>query len=162
MRNLKLLSVLLLSIFGFASFALAQAAPSTERPVSSSFDAELAKRLGADKMGMKTYILVILKTGPVNVPEGKERDAIFKGHFANIRRLADEGKLAVAGPFEDKNDWRGMFIFNVETIEDAQKLAATDPVVKSGLMVPEYHKLYCSAALMEVGNIHKKISSESF
>jgi uncharacterized protein YciI len=130
--------------------------------VSSSFDAELAKRLGADKMGMKTYILVILKTGPVNVPEGKERDAIFKGHFANIRRLADEGKLAVAGPFEDKNDWRGMFIFNVETIEDAQKLAATDPVVKSGLMVPEYHKLYCSAALMEVGNIHKKISSESF
>jgi uncharacterized protein YciI len=162
MRNLKLLSVLLLSIFGFASFALAQAAPSTERPVSSSFDAELAKRLGADKMGMKTYILVILKTGPVNVPEGKERDAIFKGHFANIRRLADEGKLAVAGPFEDKNDWRGMFIFNVETIEDAQKLTATDPVIKSGLMVAEYHKLYCSAALMEVGNIHKKISSESF
>jgi hypothetical protein len=165
MRNLKLLSVLLLSIFGFASFALAQAAPSTERPVSSSFDAELAKRLGADKMGMKTYILVILKTGPVNVPEGKERDAIFKGHFANIRRLADEGnegKHAVAGPYEDKNDWRGMLIFNVETIEDAQKLTATDPVIKSGLMVAEYHKLYCSAALMEVGNIHKKISRESF
>jgi len=82
--------------------------------------------------------------------------------FANIHRLADEGKLVVAGPFGDKNDWRGMFIFNVETVEDAQKLTATDPVIKSGLMVADYHKLYCSAALMEIGNIHKKIAKENF
>jgi hypothetical protein len=68
---------------------------------NAKFDAELAKKLGADKMGMKNYILVILKTGPTNVPEGKERQEIFKGHFANIRRLADEGKLAVAGPFDN-------------------------------------------------------------
>jgi len=122
------------------------------------FDAELAKKLGADKMGMKNYILVLLKTGPTNIPEGKERQDIFKGHFANIHRLADEGKLVVAGPFDDGGgDWRGMFIFNVTSVEDAKALAATDPVVKSGLMVPEYHKLYCSAALMEVGGIHQRI-----
>ena len=126
---------------------------------NAKFDAELAKKLGADKMGMKNYILVILKTGPTNVPEGKERQEIFKGHFANIRRLADEGKLAVAGPFDnDESGWRGMFIFNVTSVEDAKALAATDPVVKSGLMVPEYHKLYCSAALMEVAGIHERIA----
>lgn len=144
------------------TFAQAKTAVSTEKPTNSGFDAELAKRLGADKLGMRNYILVILKTGPVTVAPGKERDEIFKGHFANIHRLADEGKLVVAGPFGDKNDWRGMFIFNVETIEDAQKLTATDPVVKSGIMVPEFHKLYCSAALMEVGNIHKKIAEQNF
>src|SRR4029078_3627044 len=135
---------------------------SADKPANPTFDAELAKRLGADQMGMRNYVLVILKTGPKVIAPGKERDEIFKGHFANINRLATEGKLAVAGPFEDKNDWRGMFIFNVENVEDAQKLTATDPVVKSGLMVAEYHKLYCSAALMEVGNIHKKIAKENF
>ena len=128
-----------------------------------NFDAELAARLGADKIGMKNYVLVILKTGPATVAAGKERDEIFKGHFANINKLAGEGKLVVAGPFGDQGvDWRGMFIFNVGTVEEAQKLTATDPVIKSGIMVAEFHKLYRSAALMEVNNIHKKIASENF
>ena len=132
-------------------------------PKNPKFDAELAKKLGADKMGMKNYILVILKTGPTNLPDGKERDEIFKGHFANIHRLADEGKLVVAGPFDDGGgDWRGMFVFNVTTVEDAKMLTATDPVIKSGLMVAEYHKLYCSAALIEVGGIHQRIAETNF
>jgi len=112
---------------------------------------------------MRNYVLVILKTGPTVVAPGKERDDIFKGHFANIHRLADEGKLVVAGPFDDQGgDWRGMFIFNVDNVEDAKKLVATDPVIKSGIMVAEYHKLYCSAALMEINGIHGKISEQSF
>jgi len=137
-------------------------APAKTDPAKPAFDAELAKKLGADKLGMKNYVLVILKTGPTTVAAGKERDEIFKGHFANIHRLADEGKLAVAGPFGDNNDWRGMFIFNVETIEDAKKLTETDPVIKSGLMIAEFHKLYCSAALMEVNGIHQKIAEKNF
>ncbi|MEO6051165.1 MAG: hypothetical protein ABIP78_07520, partial [Pyrinomonadaceae bacterium] len=77
------------------------------------FDAELAKKLGADDLGMKHYVLVILKTGAKDAAfKGKERDDILAGHMANIGRLAEEGKLAVAGPFE-KNDkgYRGLYIF---------------------------------------------------
>lgn len=136
-----------------------QSPPANPNP---KFDSELAKKLGADKIGMKNYILVILKTGPANVPAGKERDEIFKGHFANIHRLAEAGKLAVAGPFGDKNDWRGMFIFNVATVDEAKELTATDPVIKSGVMVAEYHTLYCSAALMEVNSIHTRIAETNF
>jgi len=147
-----------------STFIVGISAQTTAKPDSTkpAFDAELAKKLGADKLGMKNYVLVILKTGPTTVAAGKERDEIFKGHFANIHRLADEGKLAVAGPFGDNNDWRGMFIFNVETIEDAKKLTETDPVIKSGLMIAEFHKLYCSAALMEVNGIHQKIAEKNF
>jgi uncharacterized protein YciI len=155
-------SVIAATIFSLASISAVQA-QSAEQPKNPGFDAALAGKLGADKIGMKNYVLAILKTGPANIAAGKERDDIFKGHFANIHRLADEGKLVVAGPFGDDGvDWRGMFIFNVETIEEAQKLTATDPVLKSGLMVAEFHKLYCSAALMEVNNIHKKIAKENF
>jgi uncharacterized protein YciI len=123
-------------------------------------DPDLAKQLGADELGMRNYVLVILKTGPHRVPDGPARDEMFKGHFANIKRLAAERKLVVAGPFGDKNEWRGMFVFAVETPEEAERLVATDPVIKSGEMVAEYHRLYASAALMSVTAIHEKIAPQ--
>lgn len=124
-----------------------------------TYDAELAKRLGADERGMKMYVLCILKTGPKDAEiKGKEREEIFAGHFANIGRLADEGKLAVAGPF-GKNDraWRGLYIFNVATIEKAEKLVVLDPAVKAGVFVYELTPWYGSAAMMVVGETHKRI-----
>ena len=85
---------LLLSVLAFAQ----------EGPRPQAADPALAKRLGADERGMRSYVLVILKTGPHHMPDGPARDEMFKGHFANIKRLAGEGKLALAGPFGDKRD----------------------------------------------------------
>lgn len=127
---------------------------------AQSYDPELAKKLGADERGMKMYVLCILKTGPKDAEiKGKERDEIFAGHFANIGKLADEGKLAVAGPF-GKNDrnYRGLYIFNVATIEEAEKLVMLDPAVKAGVFIPELTPWYGSAAMMVVSETHKKIS----
>ena len=124
-----------------------------------AFDPDLAKRLGADERGMKMYVLCILKTGPKDAEiTGDQRKEIFAGHFANIGRLADEGKLAVAGPF-GKNDkaYRGLYIFNVATIEEAEKLVMLDPAVKAGVFVPELTPWYATAALMVVNDTHKKI-----
>jgi len=138
------------------SLLSAGAEPQT-RP-SPVVDPALAAKLGADEHGMRRYVLVILKTGPHRVPDGPARDEMFAGHSANMKRLADEGKLAVAGPFEGGNDWRGMFIFAVDTAGEAERLVATDPVIKNGEMVAEYHPLYSSAALMSVNEIHRRIS----
>ena len=125
----------------------------------STFDPDLAKRLGADERGMKMYVLCILKTGPKDAEiKGDERKEIFAGHFANIGRLAGEGKLAVAGPF-GKNDkaYRGLYIFNVSTVEEAEKLVMLDPAVKAGVFVPDLTPWYGSAAMMVVNETHKKI-----
>jgi len=124
-----------------------------------AFDPELAKKLGADERGMKMYVLCILKTGPKDAEiQGDERKKIFAGHFENIGKLADEGKLAVAGPF-GKNDktWRGLYIFNVPTIEEAEKLVTLDPAVKAGVFVPELTLWYGSAAMMVINDTHKRI-----
>jgi uncharacterized protein YciI len=136
--------------------AIAQEPASSKRP---SFDAELARKLGADERGMKTYVLCILKTGPNDSKVvGKERDDVFAGHFANIGRLAREGKLVVAGPF-GKNDrsWRGLYIFNVPTVEEAEKLVILDPAVKAGVFAYELTPWYGSAAMMIVPEMHKRI-----
>ena len=123
------------------------------------FDAELAKRLGADERGMKTYVLCILKTGPKDAEiKGDERKKIFAGHFENIGRLAGDGSLVVAGPF-GKNDksYRGLYIFNVATIEEAEKLVKLDPAVQAGVFVPDLTLWYGSAAMLVVNETHKKI-----
>jgi uncharacterized protein YciI len=123
----KLILVVTTGLLLCCGFVHAQ--PTPPRP---TFDAELAKSVGADDFGMRKYVLVVLKTWPTPVPAGKERDEMFKGHFANINRLAAEGKLALAGPFDGANGWRGLFILAVSDIEEAKQLTATDPVVSSG------------------------------
>ena len=130
-------------------------ATATEAPV---FDAELAKRHGADERGMRRYVLVVLKTGPTRVPDGEARTAMFAGHFANMERLANEVKLAVAGPFMPSDSgWRGLFIFAVESVEEAKALTETDPVIVNGEMVAEYHPWYGSAALMATTELHGRM-----
>jgi uncharacterized protein YciI len=124
-----------------------------------AYDAALAKRLGADERGMRRYVLVILKSGTKPpVPEGEPRKTMFAGHFANIQRLADGGKLVLAGPFDDEGGWRGLFLLAVDTIEEAKQLTATDPVIASGEMVAEYHAWYGSAAAMRLPEIHKTLT----
>ncbi len=162
MRNFKFLvfTIVALSILSFAGFG-----QSLEKEKKSDFDAELAKKLGADEYGMKSYVFCILKTGPkdAEIKDKKKRNEIFAGHMANIERLADEGKLAVAGPFS-KNDrnYRGLFILNVATVDEAQKLVETDPTVKAGVLIAELTPWYGSASLMATPEIHKKIAKKSF
>jgi uncharacterized protein len=154
--NFRTIGILLITGL-FTVTGLGQAASEAAAPVK--YDAELAKKLGGNDNGMKSYVLCILKTGPKDASvQGKERDDIFAGHMANIGRLANEGKLAVAGPFgkNDKN-YRGLYVFNVTTVEEAEKLVVTDPAVKSGVLVAEMTPWWASASLMATPEIHKRI-----
>ena len=123
-------------------------------------DAALAAKLGGDEYGMKNYVLVLLKAGPKDAEiKDPERAKLFTGHMKNIGRLADEGKLVVAGPF-GKNDagMRGLFILNVGTVEEAHAVVDTDPTVHAGIWVAELTPWYGSASLMATSETHKKIA----
>jgi uncharacterized protein YciI len=50
-----------------------------------------------------------------------------------------EKKLAAAGPFIDGGKLRGVFVFQVGSIEEARALADTDPAVRAGRLVVELH-----------------------
>jgi len=144
----RLLVLLLLS---FSLSATCQ----TENP---NFDKLLADSLGGDDYGMKPYILVILKTGPKKIEDKKVLDSLFKGHMDNISVMASNGKLIVAGPL-GKNDkrYRGIFILNVKTIEEAKVLLDSDPTIKEKVLEAELFNWYGSAALPTYLPNHKKI-----
>lgn len=127
----------------------------------SKYDENLAKSLNADERGMKKYVFCLLKTGTNTTASKEETQKLFEGHMSNINKLAKEGKLVVAGPFM-KNDrnYRGIYVFNVETIEEAKMLVATDPAIQAKLLEAELTPWYATAALQETLKIHEKISKK--
>ena len=142
-----------------AAFCLALSLQLLAQP-GNSYNKALADSLGGDEYGMKMYVLVVLKTGSATFDK-KITDSLFNGHMANIARLASEGKLVVAGPLKknDKN-YRGIFIFNVKTIEEANKLLITDPAVNSKILDSELYEWYGSAALPMYLPYHSKLQKK--
>ena len=149
MKQLLLLFFSLLSNFCY----------SQEKP---AYNKALADSLGADSYGMKMYILVILKTGPTNIDRKETVDSLFAGHMQNIGRLASEGKLVVAGPLK-KNEkaFRGIFILNAKTKDEALALLDSDPAVKEKLLEAELYEWYGSAALPMYLRYHNVIEKTS-
>lgn len=141
------------------AFIIFAAVASCAAPKQSTFgyNQSLADSLGADDYGMRNYQFVILKTGPSKIADKDSINKLFRGHMENIGRLADEGKLVVAGPF-GKNDkqYRGLFIFKTDKVE-TENLLQTDPAIKAGLLDVEMYPWYGSAALPMYLQYHKQI-----
>lgn len=125
-------------------------------PVSVVYDADYAAKIGADEYGMKTYVMAFLKRGPNRPEETAIIDSLQAAHLANIGKLAEEGKLVLAGPFYGNEDLRGIYIFDTDSIEEAASWTATDPAIIYGSLEMELKKWYGSAALMDVTELHKK------
>lgn len=145
--RLLLLSVLFISTAGIAQTRLDP-------------DTALIRKLGADERGMKKYVMAFLKSGPNRNMSKDSAMVIQKAHMDNIERMAKEGKLVVAGPFLDNGELRGIYIFNVTTVEEAKTLTETDPAIKTGRLVMELHPWYGSAALIESVKIHDRLRSK--
>lgn len=130
----------------------------TPAPAAAEFDAALAEQLGADEYGMRRYVLALLKAGPNRNQDSTEAARLQRAHLDNIVRLAEAGKLALAGPFLGDGELRGIYIFNVATVEEARALTETDPAIQAGRLTLELHPWYGSAALMLVNETHKKLA----
>ncbi len=103
---------------------------------------------------MAVVYMVLLKRGPSWTPQQTpETKAVQEAHMANIRAMWEAKKLIVAGPFGDDGDLRGVFIFDVASLEEAKALAATDPAVKAGRLAVEIHPWWVERrALPETGS----------
>lgn len=141
----------------FSAFLLLTTLMATGQNTNPEYDSTLAAQLGADERGMKMYVLVILKTGPADVQDKALRDSLFAGHFSNMDKMTKEDKLVVAGPLgANDRQYRGIFILNVKTAEEAEVLLQQDPTIKAGIFETELYPWYGSAALpMYIGYSEK-------
>ena len=128
-RTISLAAVLL-----FAGFAAAQ---TPKEPPKTT--------VGPGGFEMTTYYVGFLYRGPKwTAEQTPESEALQKAHLANIQRMAEAGKLLVAGPFTDGGDLRGLYVFRVATLEEAQALAASDPAVQAGRLRLEFHPWFAA------------------
>lgn len=149
---MKKLILSLVTLFAMISLSQAQ---------NDAYDQELAAEVGADKYGMKKYVIAFLYRGDrVSEYTEQQRSDIQAGHMANINRMSEEGQLVMAGPFFGNEDLRGLYIFAVETLEEAEQLTSTDPAIKAGVLKMELKEWYGSAALMLMTELHSKVAEE--
>ena len=154
-KGMRILLRLALTMMAVGLVAGAQTAAT-----APAYDAALAKKLGADEYGMRVYVMAFLKAGPNRSRSKEEAQKLQAAHMANINRMAAEGKLVLAGPFEDNGELRGIYIFNVATVAEAEALTKTDPAIQAGTLVMELHPWYGSAAVMMINEVHDKIQKK--
>jgi uncharacterized protein len=131
-------------------------------PLNPDYDAKRAQAAGADDYGMKKYVMAFLKRGPNRDRSKADAAELQRLHMENIGRLAAEGKLVLAGPFFGEGELRGIYIFDVTTVEEAKSLTETDPAIKAGSLVMELLPWYGSAALMELNKAHNALAKLNF
>jgi uncharacterized protein YciI len=73
------------------------------------------------------FVFLNSRIDKAEMPEDQVKK-IQDGHMANIERLAKEGKLISAGPFEGGG---GIFIFKSNSIEQVKEWLQTDPGVQA-------------------------------
>ena len=158
----SLFIISLLTLVGFGCNGnMGQPEASESDAVQTEFNEKLAEELGADQYGMRRYVMAFLKAGPNRDQDSTRVAEIQRAHLDNIRRMAENGDLILAGPFMDDGEFRGIYLFNVETVEEARELTSTDPAVQAGRLTMEMHPWYGSAALMKITEIHGTISRDN-
>lgn len=74
-----------------------------------------------------TFVFLNSRPDKEELPK-EEVDKLMQGHLANIDRLAKEGKLLVAGPFEGGG---GIYIFKSTSSDTVKKWMSTDPGIRA-------------------------------
>ena len=131
---------------------------SAQKYENKEYNAALANELKADDYGMKKYVMAFLKRGPNRDQDSVTKANLQRAHLDNITTLANAGKLVLAGPFLDDGEIRGIYIFNVQSIEEARALTSTDPAIKAGSLVMDLKEWYGSAALVFINEQHKRVA----
>ena len=96
------------------------------------------------------YVFAFLLAGPAREANAQRASELQAGHMANIQRLAAERKLLVAGPFGDPRPdprRRGIFVFDVASVEEAEELCATDPAIAAGSLAVDAYAWSSTAPL---------------
>ena len=157
-------TLLLFAVFGFALLACtSKPVPDFYEQIAAAnmpYDSVFAAKLGADEYGMKPYVMAFLKKGPNRDQDSLTAANLQKAHLENIIRMAEAGQLVLAGPFMDAGEVRGIYIFNVTTVEEARALTETDPAVKAGRLAMELHPWYGSAALSLLTPLSKRLEKK--
>ena len=107
----------------------------------------LAEEPSAPPKMMVYYLVLLYKGGAWTAEDTPAVRQLQEQHMVNIRRLAESGKLILAGPFEEDSDLRGLFLLKAASKQEAEGLCQSDPAVKAGRLRAEVHPWWGPAGI---------------
>lgn len=93
---------------------------------------------------MKMYYMCLLYKGNTRDQDSATTAKIQEQHLAHTEKLAQKGIIQMAGPFGHNGDLRGIFIYDVDTKEEAENYANADPAIKAGRLRYEIYPWWCA------------------
>jgi uncharacterized protein YciI len=105
------------------------------------------------------YYVVFLRPDPARKPLSKEEgERIQNAHMANIHKMAEDGLLAAAGPFEnDPPPISGIFVMKAKSVDEARRIAGEDPTVREHRNTIDIHPWRTTAGIGdEYFRLHKE------
>lgn len=100
---------------------------------------EFEIKMGDTTYTMKKYVFGMYKRGTNKEMDSVQIKKIQAAHLEHLTSLYKSGKLLVAGPLDGDNEIRGLMIFNVKDINEAESLVKEDPAVKSERLTYELY-----------------------
>lgn len=100
---------------------------------------EFTMKEGDTSYTMKRYYLCIYLSGTIRNQDSLTLVELQKGHMSHINLMSEKGLICIAGPFGDDTEKRGILLFDVETMEEAEAWIKKDPMVIAGRLNYEIH-----------------------
>lgn len=88
------------------------------------------------------YVMQIIKGKTYN----RLTKAMVERHVANLKRLDDEGHLALCGVYKGYKGVAGMVILRAESLEAAEAMCREEPLVAEGFATFELHAIQVANA----------------
>lgn len=88
---------------------------------------------------LKKYVFGMYKRGPNKDIDSIQLSKIQEGHMKHLSEMYKTGKLLMAGPIGGDGELRGLLVFNLKDIKDAEELVQQDPAVKAGRLIFELY-----------------------
>jgi uncharacterized protein YciI len=98
-----------------------------------------AKAHPNEQAHMAGHVFCIFLKGAGGTAAGSSKNHLNKGHLKWVARMRAQRQLAAAGPVEGDPQMAVIAIFKSDSLDDANKLIAEDPAVKSGELHTEMH-----------------------
>jgi uncharacterized protein YciI len=92
---------------------------------------------------MKPYYLdlLLLKDKSGTELPAAERSQWMQKHLAYIRSQTEAGKFVLVGPITEENPLRGIAVIKADSLDEARRIASSDPLVQSGHLMVEVHPI---------------------
>lgn len=100
---------------------------------------DIVDEVSGDTVLMQQYYIAFLKRGPSRSQTEAEADSLQILHMEHLSKMYELGYADISGPFGDDGDIRGITIYNVPSLEMADSLANSDPMVQAGRLQIEVH-----------------------